>query len=113
MLSVASRCILHGINTCLHFWLADFMRNVIHEQNQLKITIYYTIICFAGPVGGMIANAVLKPIIHSYESRKASWPLVLLQITASIFNSKFIRYFHWIYENNINNYISHYLLLNI
>ena len=33
----------------------------------------------------MIANAVLKPIIHSYESRKASWPLVLLQITASIF----------------------------
>ena len=85
MLSVASRCILHGINTCLHFWLADFMRNVIHEQNQLKITIYYTIICFAGPVGGMIANAVLKPIIHSYESRKASWPLVLLQITASIF----------------------------
>jgi MFS family permease len=85
MLSVASRCILHGINTCLHFWLADFMRNVIHEQNQLKITIYYTIICFAGPVGGMIANAVLKPIIHSYESRKASWPVVLLQITASIF----------------------------
>ena len=85
MLSVASRCILHGINTCLHFWLADFMRNVIHEQNQLKITIYYTIICFTGPVGGMIANAVLKPIIHSYESRKASWPVVLLQITASIF----------------------------
>ena len=84
MLSVASRCILHGINTTLHFWLADFLRNVIKEQNQLKITIYYTIICFTGPVGGILANAVLKPIIHSYESRKASWPLVLLQITASI-----------------------------
>lgn len=85
ILSVICRCILHGLNTCLHFWLADFMRNVIHEQNQLKITIYYTIICFAGPVGGMINNAVLKPIIGSYESRRASWPLVLLQLTASIF----------------------------
>jgi len=85
MLSVASRCILHGINTTLHFWLADFIRNVIHEQNQLKITIYYCIICLAGPVGGILANAILKPIIHSYESRKASWPLVFLQLTASIF----------------------------
>ena len=85
ILSVASRCILHGLNTCLHFWLADFLRNVIHEQNQLKITIYYSIICFAGPVGGMIANAVLKPIIISYESRKASWPLVILQLIASLF----------------------------
>ena len=65
VLSVTCRCILHGINTCLHFWLADFLRTVIHEQNQLKITIYYSIICFAGPVGGMIANAVLKPFIIS------------------------------------------------
>ena len=85
VLSVTCRCILHGINTCLHFWLADFLRTVIHEQNQLKITIYYSIICFAGPVGGMIANAVLKPFIISYESRKASWPLVILQLIASIF----------------------------
>ena len=54
-------------------------------KSQLKITIYYSIICFAGPVGGMIANAVLKPLIISYESRKASWPLVILQLIASIF----------------------------
>ena len=85
LLSVASRCILHGINTCLHFWLADFIRNVIHEKNQLKITIYYSIICFAGPVGGMIANALLKPVIISYESRRASWPVVILQLIASLF----------------------------
>ena len=85
ILSVICRCILHGLNTCLHFWLADFMRNVIHEKNQLKITVYYTIICFAGPVGGIINNAILKPIIGSYESRRASWPVVLLQLIASIF----------------------------
>ena len=79
------RCILHGLNTCLHFWLADFMRNVIHEQNQLKITICYSIICFAGPLCGILANIILKPIIGQYDSKKASWPLVILQLIASIF----------------------------
>ena len=85
MISMACRCILHGLNTCLHFWIADFMRTVCHEQNQLKITISYSIICFAGPAGGIIANAVLKPVIGSYETRKASWPLVFIQLVASIF----------------------------
>ena len=85
LLSMACRCILHGINTCLHFWLADFLRTVIHEQNQLKITVYYSIICFAGPIGGIIANWLLKPIIGSYESRRASWPVVVLQLIASVF----------------------------
>jgi len=85
LISMLCRCILHGLNTCLHFWLADFMRNVIHEKNQLKITICYSIICFMGPLFGILANLVLKPWIGNYESRKASWPLVFLQLTASIF----------------------------
>ena len=84
MLSMICRVILHGLNTCLHFWLADFMRNVIHEQNQLKITICYSIICFSGPLGGILTNAILRPIIGNYDSRKASWPLVFIQIIASI-----------------------------
>ena len=85
LISMLCRCILHGLNTCLHFWLADFMRNVIHEKNQLKITICYSIICFMGPLFGILANLVLKPWIGNYESRKASWPLVFLQLTAAIF----------------------------
>ena len=84
MLSMLCRVILHGLNTCLHFWLADFMRNVIHEKNQLKITICYSVICFSGPLGGILTNAILKPIIGNYDSRKASWPLVFIQIIASI-----------------------------
>ena len=84
MISMSSRCILHGLNTCLHFWLADFIRNVIKEDNQLKVTISYSIICFAGPFGGIVANAVLKPCIGGYETRKSSWPLVFLQVIASI-----------------------------
>jgi len=85
LISMMCRCILHGLNTCLHFWLADFMRNVVHEKNQLKITICYSIICFTGPLFGILANLVLRPCIGNYESKKASWPLVFLQLTASIF----------------------------
>ena len=85
MLSMSCRVILHGLNTCLHFWLADFLRNVVKEQDQLKITIAYSIICFSGPLGGIITNAILKPIIGNYDSRKASWPLVFIQLIASAF----------------------------
>lgn len=83
LLCMLSRIILHGLNTCLHFWLSDFLRNVILEKNQLKITICYSIICFAGPAGGIITNAILKPVIGNYETRKSSWPLVVLQTIAS------------------------------
>ena len=79
------RCILHGLNTCLHFWLADFIRNVIKEKSQLKITLLYSLICFLGPFGGILINAIFKPIIGDYETSKSSWPLVILQLIASIF----------------------------
>ena len=45
----------------------------------------YTIICLAGPLGGIIANYLLKPYIGNYESKKSSWPIVILQFIASIF----------------------------
>ena len=61
------------------------MRTVCNEKNNFKITIVYSIICFAGPLGGIIANLILKPWIGNYQSRKASWPLVFIQLIASIF----------------------------
>ena len=85
MMSMLCRVILHGLNTCMHFWLSDYMRNVILEKNQFKITICYSIICFSGPAGGILTNAILKPLIGNYDSRKASWPLVFIQLVASIF----------------------------
>ena len=85
MMSMLCRVILHGLNTCMHFWLADFMRNAILEKNQFKITICYSIICFSGPAGGILTNAILRPLIGNYDSRKASWPLVFIQLVASIF----------------------------
>ena len=84
ILCLVSRCILHGINTCLHYWFSDFMRTVIKEK-QYKVSIYYSIICFSGPLGAIIFNSQLKKCIGGYESRNASWPIVILQFIASIF----------------------------
>ena len=60
------------------------MRNIV-KCEPYTITFSYAIICISGPLGGIIANYLLKPVLGSYESKKASWPLVVLQIIASIF----------------------------
>jgi sugar phosphate permease len=85
ILSLICRSIIRGLITCLHYWFSDFLRNLVKGEEPLTITFCYAIICFTGPFGGIIANAILKPCFGSYESRKASWPLVILQIIASIF----------------------------
>ena len=84
ILSLISRCIIHGLNTCLHYWISDFMRTVIKEE-QVKVTIAYSMICFIGPLGGLLANTILKSYIGNYESKNSSWPIVILQSLASIF----------------------------
>jgi ABC-type multidrug transport system fused ATPase/permease subunit len=66
-----SRCILHVLNTCLHFWIGDFIRNVVKEDNQLKVTISYSIIFFARTLCGIIANTILKSCINGYNTRKS------------------------------------------
>ena len=76
--------IIRGLITCLNYWFPDFLRNIAEKQ-YLKMTIAYTIISLVGPFGGVIANAILIPIIGNYESRKASWPIVFLQLMSSIF----------------------------
>jgi len=85
VISLICRSIIRGLITCLHYWFSDFLRNMVKGEKPITITISYAIICFTGPFGGIIANAVLKPFFGSYESRKASFPLIILQLIASIF----------------------------
>ena len=85
IISLICRSIIRGLITCLHYWFSDFLRNLLKGEKPLTITISYAIICFTGPFGGIVANAILKPCFGSYESRKSSWPLVILQIIASFF----------------------------
>ena len=84
IISLICRSIIRGLITCLHYWFPDFLRNVV-KCEPYTVTLSYAIICISGPFGGIVANYLLKPVLGSYESRKASWPLVILQIIASIF----------------------------
>ena len=84
ILSLICGSIVRGLISCLNYWFPDFLRNIINKPN-LQLTIVYSIICLVGPFGGIISNGQFKKCIGSYESRKASWPIVILQFIASIF----------------------------
>ena len=84
IISLICGSIVRGLITCLNYWFPDFLRNIINKQN-LKLIVFYAIISLIGPFGGIIANSQLKKYIGSYESRKASWPIVILQFIASFF----------------------------
>ena len=45
----------------------------------------YILINLIGPFGGIIANLLLKKYIGSYEGKKVSWPVVILQLISSLF----------------------------
>lgn len=89
LLAMFCRCVIFGLNSGLHFWISDYMRNVIKVESSYTIFTSYTVICVAGPFGGLIANAILRPFVGSYDSRKASWPLVILQVFVSCFAISF------------------------
>jgi len=84
ILSLICGSIVRGLITCLNYWFPDFLRHLIQKQH-LKVTISFTFISLIGPFGGIIFNGYLKRYIGSYESRKASWPIVVLQFISSIF----------------------------
>lgn len=84
IISLICGSIVRGLITCLNYWFPDFLRHLIPKQH-LKVTISFIFISLIGPFGGIIFNGYLKRYIGSYESRKASWPIVFLQIIASIF----------------------------
>ena len=85
IISLVCGSIIRGLITCLNYWFPDFLRHLIKKQH-LKVTISYALITLIGPFGGIIFNGYLKNYIGSYESRRASWPIVILQLIASIFS---------------------------
>ena len=84
VLSMISRCILHGLNTGVHFWFADYMRNVLHEENSGFIFVAYTAVCLAGPAGGLIGNYLFKPCIGGYDNKQSSWAVVILHLCSCV-----------------------------
>ena len=55
------RAVIYGVNTAFHFWIADYMRTVMDINNPSTIFFSYTIIALAGPIGGVLCNAIINP----------------------------------------------------
>jgi len=83
-LSMTGRALLFGISTTIHFWISDYMKNVILIQDKREVFIIYTAITILGPLGGVICNSIVNPLIGWYEKKKASYAAILLHIAEVI-----------------------------
>ena len=83
------RSVIYGVNTAFHFWIADYMRTVLDINSPSTIFFSYTIIALAGPIGGVLCNAIINPWMGSYESSKSSYALLLLHLAACVFGVAF------------------------
>jgi sugar phosphate permease len=80
-LSMTGRALLFGITTTIHFWVSDYMKNVILIKDKKEVFMIYTVITILGPLGGVICNSLVNPLIGGYEKKKASYAAILLHIT--------------------------------
>ena len=83
------RSLIYGVNTAFHFWIADYMRTVLEINSPSKIFISYTIIALAGPIGGVLCNAIINPWMGGYESQRSSYALLFLHLISCIFGVSF------------------------
>ena len=83
-ISMIGRALLFGITTTIHFWCSDYMKNVIIIKDNKEVFMIYTVITILGPVGGVICNSFVNPLIGGYEKKKASYAAILLHIAEVI-----------------------------
>ncbi len=79
-ISMIGRALLFGITTTIHFWVSDYMKNVIFIKDKREVFIIYTMISILGPIGGVICNSIVNPLIGGYEKKKASYAAILLHM---------------------------------
>ena len=79
-ISMIGRAILYGLTTTIHFWESDYMKNVIQIHDTKEVFIKYTAIALFGPLGGVLCNSIVNPLIGGYETKKASYAAIILHI---------------------------------
>ena len=80
LISMIGRALLFGITTTIHFWVSDYMKNVILIKDKKEVFMIYTAITILGPLGGVICNSFVNPLIGGYEKKKASYAAILLHL---------------------------------
>ena len=79
-ISMTGRALLFGITTTIHFWVSDYMKNVILIKDKKEVFMIYSVISILGPLGGVICNSFVNPLIGGYEKKKASYAAILLHM---------------------------------
>ena len=79
-ISMIGRAILYGLTTTIHFWESDYMKNVINIKDQKEVFMMYSVIALLGPLGGVICNSLVNPVIGGYEKKKASYAAIILHL---------------------------------
>ena len=79
------RAIMHGVNTAIHYWCADYMRHVIGVNDSKIIFISYTIVCVLGPFGAVFINSFVTSCLKGgYDKPNAPYLLFGLHVISSI-----------------------------
>ena len=79
-ISMTGRALLFGITTTIHFWVSDYMKNVILIKDKKEVFMIYSVISILGPLGEVICNSFVNPLIGGYEKKKASYAAILLHM---------------------------------
>ena len=79
-ISMIGRAILYGLTTTIHFWESDYMKNVIQIKDSREVFMMYSAITLLGPLGGVICNSLVNPLIGGYEKKEASYAAIILHL---------------------------------
>ena len=85
LMGILVRAILFGVNTALHYWISDYMRNALGVTSSSVIFVSYTIIAVSGPVGGVLASSFVSCFLGGYENKSAGCVLLVLHIITCCF----------------------------
>lgn len=75
---------MHGVNTAIHYWCADYMRNALNVNDSKTIFGVYTFSCLVGPIGGALLSGFINHKFGNYEGKNAPKIANILQIIATI-----------------------------
>jgi len=79
VISMIGRALLFGIVTTLNYWVSDYMKTVL-DMDKTKVFFTYTLISVIGPLGGIVCNSFVNPLIGGYDKKHAALAVILLHL---------------------------------
>ena len=80
-----ARAVMAGTNTALHFWISDYMRNVLNINDGKLIFFSYTVISIVGPLGGTLNSTFTNFVLGGYENKHSQLALLFFHLVCCCF----------------------------